>query len=86
MTVRDWFHDTLGKFSGEAGAAILEIYLLRRETALGQIKLLRKRRRLKSQTMASAKEIVSRRREQSNASGRTSPGSKAGNRPKQSAA
>lgn len=46
MSVKDWFHDIQGKFSRDDGAAILEIYLLRRETAIAQLRLLRKRRQL----------------------------------------
>jgi len=46
MSVKDWFHDTLGKFTGDEGGGILEIYLLRRETALAQLDLMRKRRKL----------------------------------------
>jgi len=38
-----WFRDRWGKFSGEEGGLILEMILRRRETALAQVDLLRKR-------------------------------------------
>ena len=46
MAAVKWFRDTFGKFIGEEGGGILEIYLLRRETALAQLDLMRKRRQL----------------------------------------
>jgi len=85
MSVKDWFHDTLGKFTGDEGGGILEIYLLRREMALGQLRLLRKRRQLCGGEPLSLGAIL-KQRGKSKRNGKISAGSKVRKPPSQSAA
>jgi hypothetical protein len=58
MSVKDWFRNTYGKFSGEEGGVVLECYLLRREIALAQLDLLKKRRKAAALEHASAAEYL----------------------------